>query len=367
MPLDPVMARGIAPLGAGIADTLLSLEDLKRRDANTAELSRRTDLLAQGQQFDQQQISRESQLREKLAELVQYDGAPPEIAAAYIAQQKAKHPEFAQTPFAQMEPTEALRRMRTGIEAQLGITAKDSQQPTTVNFQDAPFGAKVAIGSDGRWSVLEAPKAPTPPAPQARPSSVEEWEYFNSLPPDQQQRFLQMKRANATPEIAAATTTATEGAKAGVERATAQTDREAAWNLYETAMAGLQSGLSATETGPLSGRIPAVTSAQQTGEGAVAAMAPVLKQLFRTAGEGTFTDRDQALLLEMVPTRKDTPEARAAKIANIDSIVRAKLRMSPKSSPAQGEAPPQAVEHLRKNPQLKEAFRAKYGYVPDGI
>jgi hypothetical protein len=56
-------------------------------------------------------------------------------------------------------------------------------------------------------------------------------------------------------------------------------------------------------------------------------MAPVLKQIFRVAGEGTFTDKDQALLLEMVPTRKDSPEARAIKTQNIDNIIRAKLGM----------------------------------------
>ena len=54
-------------------------------------------------------------------------------------------------------------------------------------------------------------------------------------------------------------------------------------------------------------------------------MAPVLKQMFRASGEGIFTDRDQELLLAMVPDRKDTPEARAWKIRNIDNIVRAKL------------------------------------------
>ena len=54
-------------------------------------------------------------------------------------------------------------------------------------------------------------------------------------------------------------------------------------------------------------------------------MAPVLKQLFRVAGEGVFTDRDQALLLAMIPTRATRPEARNKQIQNIDNIVKAKL------------------------------------------
>lgn len=98
-------------------------------------------------------------------------------------------------------------------------------------------------------------------------------------------------------------------------------------NTYVEARNGLLKGLASTETGAIQGRIPAVTAAQQIAEGGVAAMAPVLKQLFRVAGEGVFTDRDQALLLDMVPKRTDEPEAIAEKMANIDRIVSAKLGM----------------------------------------
>lgn len=100
---------------------------------------------------------------------------------------------------------------------------------------------------------------------------------------------------------------------------------EATLNVYVAARNGLLTGLSGSETGPVAGRLPAVTSGAQTAEGGVSAMAPVLKQIFRVAGEGTFTDKDQQLLLEMVPTRKDTPAAREAKIRNIDNIISAKL------------------------------------------
>jgi hypothetical protein len=103
---------------------------------------------------------------------------------------------------------------------------------------------------------------------------------------------------------------------------------EKAYNTYQAGMAGLVKGLSGTNTGPIAGRMPAVTAKQQIADGAVAAMAPVLKGLFRSAGEGTFTDKDQEMLLAMMPTRRDEPEARAAKLANVDAIVRAKLGLS---------------------------------------
>lgn len=111
---------------------------------------------------------------------------------------------------------------------------------------------------------------------------------------------------------------------------------EKTWGTYQQAKSGLLKSLAGTETGPIAGRIPAVTTAQQTAEGGVSAMAPVLKQLFRVAGEGTFTDKDQELLMNMVPTRTDRPEARQQKIDNIDNIIRAKL----------GKPVPEARKHL---------------------
>jgi hypothetical protein len=204
------------------------------------------------------------------------------------------------------------------------------------------------------------------------PSNVREWEYYNSLKPEQQQQYLEMKRSQQTflptinevptivrpgvaggpdtvkplstlPQVASAKGTvagaeqaAQEAAKTNAIPARSQAERDAdqaklqqqnarAFATYTAAMKGLENAMAQTSTGPVSGRMPSVTAAQQTAEGAVAAMAPVLKGLFRNAGEGTFTDKDQEILLAMVPTRKDHPEARAAKIANINMIVASKL------------------------------------------
>ena len=102
-------------------------------------------------------------------------------------------------------------------------------------------------------------------------------------------------------------------------------NNQASFSVWNTAMTNLVESLGGTMTGFGANWIPAMTANQQIADGAVSAMAPVLKQLFRASGEGQFTDKDQALLLGMVPTRADLPEARVAKIEAIDSIIRAKL------------------------------------------
>lgn len=65
--------------------------------------------------------------------------------------------------------------------------------------------------------------------------------------------------------------------------------------------------------------------------GAKANLAPVLKGIFRSAGEGTFTDRDQEMLMEMAPTAFDSDENAAKKLRNIDAIIRAKMGLAGES------------------------------------
>ena len=135
-----------------------------------------------------------------------------------------------------------------------------------------------------------------------------------------------------SPEVKSAVALAVQQAKDTAKVEAEEKSNVKALAVYEAGIQGLQDALAGTETGFFAGRAPSITANQQIADGAVAAMAPILKQLFRSAGEGNFTDADQRLLLEMVPTRKDSPAARKAKLENIDSIVRAKLGATPEEA-----------------------------------
>lgn len=117
-------------------------------------------------------------------------------------------------------------------------------------------------------------------------------------------------------------------AKQNTKTSDAQTSQRT-FDAFNKAMDNVESAFAKTDTGPIIGQLPAYTENQQIAEGAVAAMAPILKQLFRSAGEGVFTDKDQALLLDMAPKRTDRPGAAAAKIKAIKDIVAAKLGQAP--------------------------------------
>jgi len=140
----------------------------------------------------------------------------------------------------------------------------------------------------------------------------------------------------------------------GVTNNQPKTDEKAgqnqqAWGSFQQAMGALKTARSNTKTGPIAGLFPALTPEAQIAEAGVSALAPILKQIFRSAGEGTFTDKDQETLLAMIPTRRVGPLAEKAIMDNVTSIVAAKLGVewSPddEAQPsASGELEPGVVE-----------------------
>lgn len=153
----------------------------------------------------------------------------------------------------------------------------------------------------------------------------------------------------AAAERAGAEAWARAAAAAGVDIQKEQVGRQGTLGVWQVAREDLMAALGGTTTGPFAGRVPAVTASQQIAAGAIAAVTPVLKQLFRSAGEGVFTDRDQQLLIDMIPSRTDLPEARVFKMRMIDSIIEAKLRAP--SMPQQFNQPGQTQPGQPAAPQ----------------
>jgi len=116
----------------------------------------------------------------------------------------------------------------------------------------------------------------------------------------------------------------------GVTNNQPKTDEKAgqnqqAWGSFQQAIGALKTARSKTKTGPIAGLFPALTPEAQIAEAGVSALAPILKQIFRSAGEGTFTDKDQEVILAMIPTRRVGPLAEKAIFDNVTAIVASKL------------------------------------------
>ena len=217
------------------------------------------------------------------------------------------------------------------------------QRQTAINLQTAQMGAEAGVQYDPNNPApfFEAHSKKRKLADELTQSQINKNNQVGEEQ-DSLEKILAKKVRDGELDIEKAFEIKAKGSPAFIAGTTKANKEKSAldetFTTYETARDGLLTGLGNTQTGPIVGRLPAFTSAQQTAEGGVAAMAPVLKQLFRVAGEGQFTDKDQALLMSMVPTRTDNPEAIKNKIANIDNIVKAKLGKGNSASGGGGQS-----------------------------
>lgn len=138
-----------------------------------------------------------------------------------------------------------------------------------------------------------------------------------------------------------------ENAKADVERATkpqieglivkekAKAENDAARGkqaqksgvvqaMFDQAIGEVESSFNDTTTMPGAAAVPFTASAQRA-NGAISAIGPVMKNIFRESGEGSWTDGDQKALDRMSPSLNDWPETRKAKIENIKKLVKIKM------------------------------------------
>jgi len=142
-------------------------------------------------------------------------------------------------------------------------------------------------------------------------------------------KFLGLKPVEVgpeqTPEHLSDVALAKGEAAATVDANKIDLTNERARKTYNIAIAEFRTAMGDTSKGPFVGLLPAITSGQQTAEAAAAVMAPILKNIFREAGEGTFTEGDQKILMDMLPKRTDKPEVVKFKFMMIDKIVQTKL------------------------------------------
>jgi hypothetical protein len=131
------------------------------------------------------------------------------------------------------------------------------------------------------------------------------------------------------PEVESAVIMATGQAKLEVDKIGKNRSNKRALDVYTGAMSNLTKTLDNTITGPFLGLTAGLTSNAQIADGAIAMMLPLMKDVFRGAGEGTFTEGDQKILTDLIPTRSTFAEARVAQIKMIDTIIRSKLSAEP--------------------------------------
>lgn len=178
------------------------------------------------------------------------------------------------------------------------------------------------------------------------------------------------ERSKLEPEVAEKIEIAKQRAKNLVATEKEERSNTRARAVYESGLSSLVNAFDQATTGPMLGLLPAVGSDGRVLEGAIRVMSPILKDVFRSAGEGTFSEGDRIQLEQMLPDRSDRQESAMKKLQQVDTVVQLKLGGDPRSveeimsaaqtgQPQQGEAPtpqPQAQSTLSDEQLFK-----KYG------
>lgn len=122
------------------------------------------------------------------------------------------------------------------------------------------------------------------------------------------------------------------------EEAARLEEAERKYAALSSALDNLDLALEETSTGPILGSFPAFGSDARAAEGAIAAVNPMIVQMYRVPGD-EMTERETERLLSQVPNRNDPKEARKAKIANLRSNARLHLGLSPLEKEGEEEDP----------------------------
>lgn len=126
-------------------------------------------------------------------------------------------------------------------------------------------------------------------------------------------------------DVASDVSTATSKAERDAAQAARLVKAKQVYTPFGTQLTALRDAFKGTGTGPLVGQFSGYTSSSQKALAARDIMSPMLKQVVRDSGEGTFAKNDQDQIDAMMPKETDLPEVVDYKIGLLDTFVRGKL------------------------------------------
>jgi len=162
MPIDPNIARGIAPIGGDLPQIGNMLFQKQQAESRNALLNRQQALEEQQFGAQQQASANDAMMRDKLAEMASIRTQGPQAKADYVASQARQHPEFAKTPFAQFPPEQAFDAMFSRLYTKVTGKTIEPVTPYEVKTQPGPNGSTIV--QDGKSFRVVPPRAPIAPA-----------------------------------------------------------------------------------------------------------------------------------------------------------------------------------------------------------
>ena len=296
----------------------------------------------QMQQAAQQKILQQQQIDANKA-----SAKAAQASADRMAQFRKNNPEYANMPKAMI--TEAIKAQANPFGNNTGGKMWEyyKQGPSHPNYKIAVayLSQDKAVQTTGGTMMIPAPLLPDGSLKQSVPSAPTQGAMPPSATPQQPPapNAVGLPQAQATPQPAiapaplsgspsivpgtdpASKKQAELGVQAEFDEKQKLIENQKVYSGFENSLSNVAAAFGGTETGYFAGMIPAITSGQQSLEIALAQIQPVLKSLFREKGEGTFSEGDQRILLELIPGRGTQREVALDKLQDLDNGVRSRL------------------------------------------
>lgn len=371
---------GMTPIGGDLPQVANLLQRKNTADQEMA-LRQRDQTLQEGVYKNAMAKDQQAQdLNAKWAEISQVEQAPPQVQEQWLQQQRQSNPEFGGHPeFAQMSAQQLIPMMKAGLAAKLG---KDDDIARLKQGQ-SQFDARQALdreqmaasqrNSDRSYALQQQQERrlsqPQPEKP-ANPQLVD----IPLSDGTTQKQWLRPGETQGAP-VGAPIIPKTAGGLTPKDASSARM-KQRQLSIARSQLALVRQKFEKLKgtfsAGPGGNLVPTVEG--KAFDAAVNSMRDTLTSITRVPGIGAMSDFETRLSQAKFPDRGQYEEVGAQQIQSIDDLLSGleqgygDMLGTPPSAAGQqsstAKAPQSAIDHLKAHPELKGAFKAKYGYLP---
>jgi hypothetical protein len=360
MPLDPYIARGVAPIDP--SNTLMQIAALKQRDRSLASDEQQNALMRERFTAEQGRVNQQQEGMKALAK-IEWAMRSQSPKAALLSDPQAMQAFSAQgvdlNALDDNGARELLGRAQAAISSQMGIRPEaPGQVGALYKLQDGTYQPADKAAGQRFYQDPQGGGAQTPAA-------VMEHQWFLRQPPEVQAQILNYRRGNSTPDITRENAEARAlGAKEGERLASVEKKIADSANMSDALDIAVTLVPIATGsgTGALFDRAAGAFGYTPSGAEATASLQVVAAKVLENVPrmEGPQSDRDAQMYREAAGQLGDPSVTRGAKMAAIRTIRQLTTKYAVRNGGGAPAAPSQPGALTPEEQAELQALRARF-------